>query len=116
MSAGIFNLTECNAIEQGSDFSFILIYKDSSGNPVDLTSATITAQIKQDWNTTTLASFTITKHSPATDGYIKVSLPASASVAIPPNRYRYDIRISLSGGVTHIIKGFCDIVESVTLS
>jgi hypothetical protein len=116
MSAGIFNLTDSNAIEQGADFSFSLIYKDVNNNPVNLTSATITGQIKMDWNTSALASFTITKHSPATDGYVGVSLPASASASIAPGRYKYDIRISLSGGVSHIIKGMCDVVESVTFS
>ena len=115
MSAGIFNLTDSNAIEQGSDFAFSFIYGDVNNNPVDLTSATITGQIKQDWNTTALASFTITKHSPATDGYVKISLPASSSASIAPGRYKYDIRISL-GGVSHIIKGSCDVVESITFS
>ena len=115
MSAGIFNLIDSSAIEQGSDFAFSFIYQDVNGNPVNLTSATLTGQIKQNWNTTALASFTLTKNSPATDGYVGVSLPASATVSVAPGRYKYDIRISLSG-VTHILKGICDIVESITLS
>jgi len=115
MSAGIFNLTESNAIEQGSDFAFSLIYKDNSGNPIDLTSATITGQIKQDWNTSALASFSIAKNNPATDGYVGISLPASNSASIPPGRYKYDILISLNG-ISHLIKGVCDILESVTFS
>ena len=115
MSAGIFNLVDSCAIEQGSDFSFSFIYKDVNGNPVDLTSATITGQIKLDWNTSALASFTISKHSPATDGYVGVSLAAASSASIAPGRYKYDIRISLNG-VSHIIKGTCDIVESVTFA
>jgi hypothetical protein len=115
MSAGIFNLTDSCAIEQGSDFSFSFIYKDVNGNPVNLTSATITGEIKKDWNTSSLASFTITKHNPATDGYVGISLAASSSESIPPDRYKYDIRISLNG-VNHIIKGVCDVVESVTFA
>lgn len=115
MQAGIFNLTDSCAIEQGSDFAFSFIYKDVNGDPIDLTSATLTGKIKQDWDTSTLASFTLTKHNPATDGYVGVSLAASASAAIAPGRYKYDIRISLNG-VSHIIKGTCDILESVTFS
>jgi hypothetical protein len=116
MSAGIFNLTDCNAIEQGSDFSFSFIYKDSSGVPVDLTGAVITGDIAEDWNQPALASFVITLSDPATDGVVMVALPAASSALLTPRRYRYDVRMSLSGSVTHIIKGFCDVVESITLS
>jgi hypothetical protein len=116
MPAGIFNLVDDNAIEQGSDFSFSLIYKDSDGNPINLTSATITAQIKNAWNEATLASFTVTKNSPATDGFIGLFLPAATSAGIPPERYQYDIRIAIGGNVNHIIKGTCDVTESTTFS
>jgi hypothetical protein len=115
MQAGIFNLVDNCAIEQGSDFAFSFIYKDVNGNPVNLTSATITGRITSAWNASTLANFTITKHNPATDGYVGVSLAASSSATIAPGRYKYDIRISLNG-VSHVIKGNCDILESVTFS
>ncbi|OBQ44553.1 MAG: hypothetical protein AN484_06605 [Aphanizomenon flos-aquae WA102] len=116
MPAGIFNLVDDNAIEQGSDFSFSLIYKDSDGNPINLTAATITSQIKDAWNESALASFTVTKNSPATDGFIGLFLPAATSAAIPPERYQYDIRIAIGGNVDHIIKGTCDIIESTTFA
>jgi hypothetical protein len=116
MPAGIFNLVDGNAIEQGSDFSFSLIYKDSDGNPINLTTATITSQIKDAWNESTLASFTVTKNSPATDGYIGLFLPASASASIPPERYKYDIRVVVGSNVDHILRGVCDVVESITFS
>lgn len=116
MPAGIFNLVDDNAIEQGSDFSFSLIYKDSDGNPINLTSTTITAQIKNAWDEATLASFTVTKNSPATDGFIGLFLPAATSAAIPPERYKYDIRIVAGANVDHILRGVCDIVESITFS
>lgn len=113
MSAGIFNLTGQFAVEQGSDFSFSFIYKDVNGDPVDLTDATLTGSIRQDWNTSSLASFVLTKHAPATDGYVGVSLPASSSNSIPPGQYKYDIRIS-NDGVDHVIKGSVEVLETVT--
>lgn len=116
MPAGIFNLTGSNAVEQGSDLpSFSLIYTDlTTGQPVNLTSATIKADIKKDWNTPVLASFVVTKNSPATDGVIHLALPAASTASIIPGTYRYDVQVTIGGAKTHIIKGFCDILETVT--
>jgi hypothetical protein len=116
MQAGIFNLTDGNAIQQGSDFAFSLVYKNAVRVPVDLTEAVIDSEIKADWNSPALAAFTITTSDDATDGYIGLSLPASDSSTMPPNRYKYDVRVSIDGNTQHIIKGFCDIIESTTLS
>lgn len=116
MQAGIFNLIEGSAIEQGSDFSFSLVYKDVDGNPIDLTGAVITADIKEDWNSTAVASFTISTNEPATDGVITLSIPADDTSSVSPNRYKYDVRVEMDGNVSRIIKGVCDIVESITFA
>ena len=115
MSAGIFNLIDQNAIEQGSDFSFSFIYNDVNGSPVNLTSYTLSGGVKKDWNTPVMASFTLTKHAPATDGYVGVSLSGDNSKMIPPARYRYDILAANGTVTTHVLKGFVDVVESITL-
>jgi hypothetical protein len=115
VTAGVFNLTDQNAIEQGSDFSWSFIYNDVNGSPVNLTGYTLSGSIKKDWNTSTLASFTCSKHAPATDGYVGVSLSAAGSKTIPPSRYRYDILAANGTTTTHLLKGFVDVVESVTL-
>lgn len=114
MQAGIFNLVDENAIEQGSDFNFSFIYKNPAGTPINVALANFSGVIKQDWNSNTLATFTITKNNPPTDGVVKIALSAAGSASIPVGIYKYDIRMVLGGVTTHIIKGNCQILETVT--
>jgi len=113
VTAGIFNLVDQNAIEQGSDFSFSFIYNDVNGNPVNLSSTTLTGSIKKDYNTSPVGNFTLSKSTLA--GYVGVSLAGASSSSISPDRYRYDILAANSTSTTHLLKGFVDVVESITL-
>jgi len=42
-------------------------------------------------------------------------LSGTSSGSIPPDRYRYDILAKNSSSTTHLLKGFVDVVESITL-
>jgi len=113
VAAGIFNLVDQNAIEQGSDFSFSFIYNNVNGSPVDLSTTTLTGSIKKDYNTSSVGDFTLSKSTLV--GYVGVSLSGTSSGSIPPDRYRYDILAKNSSSTTHLLKGFVDVVESITL-
>jgi len=112
--AGIFNLTDQCAIEQGSDFSFSFIYNDVNGAPVNLTGYTITGSIAKDWALPILGTFSCSAPTP-TNGTVNVSLSGAASSALIPDRYRYDILATNGSVYTHLLKGFVDVVESITL-
>jgi hypothetical protein len=113
VSAGIFNLVDQNAIEQGSDFSFSFIYNDVNGNPVDLSATSLTGAIKKDYNTNPVANFTLSTST--LTGYVGVSIAGATTGSIAPDRYRYDILAANSTSTKHLLKGFVDVVESITL-
>jgi hypothetical protein len=117
MPAGIFNLTDSNAIEQNSDFYFTITYQTSAGVPINLSTITPIGQIKNNWSDTVpLATFTITVLTPASSGVVGISLPAALSASITPGTYLYDIKFSDSsnGSVYHVLKGACQITQTVT--
>jgi len=65
---------------------------------VDITNATITGAIKGDYSdTTNLATFTVTKITPAT-GVFRVTLPAATSAALPSGSLKYEVRATWTTG------------------
>src|SRR5687768_12024760 len=99
MAAANLNIT----IEQGATFTRSIVYNDSEGNPVDLTSVTeVRGQVRDNFASPTSYAFTLTVGTPATDGTISWEMPASVTATFPITRsqkYFYDIEIEYSSGV-----------------
>ncbi len=95
-------------IEQGSSFLRIVIYRDSDGNPVDLTGYTATMQIRR-----TKESSSVIQELSTSNGYlqlggvigtISIILPASITDSLDFVWGRYDLELYPGGNATQAIR------------
>lgn len=83
----------------------ILTLKNSNGTAIDVTNATIDAEIKQDYYFPNLETFTVTKITPAS-GLVKLTLTAAQTAALHPGPLKYDVLVKYSDGtIQKILKG-----------
>jgi hypothetical protein len=102
-------------IIQRQDYELNLTLK--TGTPlavIDLTGATVQAQIRTDWDGALLGTFTATIPTPASSGVIKLVLSSAASEAIRPGDYKHDVFITRSGVKTRVLYGACKIGGAIT--
>lgn len=110
MSASTYNIT----VERNVDFCVILTLKDANGTAVDVTTATIDAEIKQDYYFPMLAEFTVTKVTPAS-GVIKLELSAAQTALLHPGVLKYDVLVKyLNGTFQKILKGNVAVDTNIT--
>ena len=110
MSASTYNLS----IERNTDFSISLILKDAGGIAIDVTNATIDAEIKQDYYFPTIQTFTVTKNAPAS-GQITLSLTAAQTAALHPGPLKYDVLVKYQNNTFQkILKGIVSIDTNIT--
>lgn len=115
MAAGEHDIT----IEQGATFQMSLLWKDSAGDPVNVTGYTARMQVREKvTSTTTLLSLTSDAGDivlGGTAGTIDVTASATATAAIDEKRGVYDIELVSPGGiVTRLLKGCVTISPEVT--
>jgi hypothetical protein len=116
MVAAVYDIT----IEQGATFVFSLIWRDSSGTPIDLTGCSARMQVRRKYNSETpWMSLTsddgdITLGGAA--GTIEVVGSAEVTETIPaPGCGVYDLEVVSAGGlVTRVIQGSATISPEVT--
>jgi hypothetical protein len=103
-------------INAGSDFSQTFTLEGSANNSAfDLTSYTVTAQIRKWAGSSTATSFTATKQTPNTSGKILLKLTSTQTSSIKPGRYVYDVVITDSYDVKNrVIEGMVLVREGVT--
>lgn len=103
-------------IYRGESFSLVVDLEYSGGTAIDLTGATITSQCKVKSTNTTLFSFNTAITAPATNGIFTLSLPASSSASLTPQKgLSYDVKIAWAGGDTkYWIGGDVDLIDTVT--
>jgi hypothetical protein len=112
MSAANYDLV----IDQGSTFAIDLTVKES-GVAKNLTGYSARAQMR---STKTAASvsgtFTCTVLNPASDGVLKMELPASTSSAMSAGLYFYDLEIHTGSDsiVKRLLEGKVTINQEVT--
>jgi archaellum component FlaG (FlaF/FlaG flagellin family) len=110
MSASTYNIS----IETNTDYSVSLILKDSGSVAINLTSATIDAEIKQNYYSPTLVAFTVTKTNPSI-GSIKLSLTAAQTAALHPGDLQYDVLVKFDNGTFQkILKGVISVTSGIT--
>ncbi len=103
-------------INAGSDFSQVFTLENISTNSVmDLSSYTVTSQMRKHSASTTSINFNSSILNPL-EGTIKIQLSSTTTSNIKPGRYIYDINAynSLDGTTTRVIEGMVLVREGVT--
>ena len=127
MAAGKYTFT----IEQGSTVNFEIQYKDSSGNPVDLTGYNGKMMIRSNYADNTPTTYATLSSSlaadgtglnfsgsngttPPTSGSIGIIISAASSSAFTFDTARYDLEIYSGSTVTRLLEGQVKLSKEVT--
>ena len=126
MAAGKYSFT----IEQGATVDFEIAYKDSSGNPIDLTGyqarmqlrpspgsdilyLTLSSSLKADGTDLNLSGSSGLK--PPTSGTIGVYISAVSSSQLSFDLVSYDLELASSNGtVTRLLEGKVKLSQEIT--
>lgn len=100
-------------IDQGSDFSSIITLTNQDGTVMDLTGFTVESQFRKSYQSSTHTPFTMSVFD-ATQGKIRLQLPAAVSSGIHAGRYLYDIEISGAGQKRRVLEGIVVISPEIT--
>jgi len=90
---GIYNFT----VQRAADHSFVLVFKDSNGDAIDLTSWTVASQAWNQARTKKYADFTVTYTNRST-GTVTLSLSDEDTVKFP-DELRYDVLLTNPSGL-----------------
>ena len=99
-------------IDQGTDFRAVIDVADTNGSVYDLSGYTTSAQMRKNYNSTSATTF-ISTHSGPT-GTISLSLTNTATSALEPGRYLYDVEISSAGAITRVVEGIVTVTPGMT--
>jgi hypothetical protein len=114
MPAGTFDIF----IEQGATFTKLITWKDSVGNPTNLTGFTARLQIRESLKAaTTIISLTNTAGITlgGTLGTINILISATSTSAITASKGVYDLELQAPDGtVTRLLEGKVTIKPEVT--
>lgn len=102
-------------IDQGSDFTSEITLQNNDDTPIDLQGFSVYSQFRKNYNSTVGYTFVATI-SNATQGKIRLSLSGTASSAIRPGRYLYDVEIigNTDNKKTRVIEGIITINAEIT--
>lgn len=102
-------------IKQGSDFSTSMTMTDDSGFPSDLSGYTGAGQIRKHYTSETFTNLEILFSADRTDGVITIGLGRTATEAMEPGRYVYDVEITSSANTrTRLVEGLVTLTPQVT--
>lgn len=80
-------------VDQGTDFTLQLSVVDTAGSAKDLTGATITAQARKDYTSSSATASFTTAITNAVGGICTISLTAATTAGIKAGRYMYDVNV-----------------------
>lgn len=86
-------------VEQGATFTTSVTVEG-----VDLTNATVSANMRRDYTSITIIPFTVTVVD-ASSGSLLLGLSATQTAALWPGRYVYDATYTIGSNVVRIIEG-----------
>jgi len=112
--AAVANLS----IDQGATFTSDITVKDINGNVFDLTGYTAVAKLAKGYSSTrTRTAMTTAFATDRTTGVLTISLTATQTAALDPERYVYDVEIiSSSNTVTRVLEGIITVRPEVSTS
>jgi len=115
MAAGNYDIT----IEQGATFMLSLVWKDTEGDPIDVSGCVARMQIRKTYNSEPVFSLTTDSDGGielgGLAGTIEIEIPAEQTELIDIRRGYYDLEIEFSNGVvTRLIQGGVDVSREVT--
>jgi hypothetical protein len=99
-------------IDQGTTYSLDLTLTNDDGTAKDLTSYTVTSQLRRSYHTNTYTDFTTQKVNDT--GTITISLTAAQTSALKQGRYVYDIEIADSSETLRVLEGIVTVTPEVT--
>lgn len=101
---------------KGESFAFVAAFKDANGTAIDLTNATITSQCRDKSTNAVLFSFVCTKTATPSDGKVTLSLSASNSGSLTPQKNAsYDVKLAWNDGtVKKYLSGDVTIIDTIT--
>lgn len=101
-------------IDQGATFTKTFTVKDSSGDVVDLTGYTGSAQIRKTTSSTDYTAFTVT-FTDRTNGLVTISLTNTQTSALEGTTYYYDVELTDgSNTVYRLSQGYAYVQPEVT--
>lgn len=114
MPAGIYNITA----EQGATLTRTVTWKNSVGDPINLTGYTARMQVRADYDSTTAVLTLTTENGGITlggsAGTIVITATATATTALSASTYVYDLELVLGSTVTRLIQGSFVVNAEVT--
>lgn len=99
-------------IDQGTTFSLTITLTNDDGTAKDLSSYTVSAQMRKSYYTSTYTDFTTAKVD--LTGELTISLTAAQTSDIKAGRYVYDIEITSSSETLRILEGIVTVTPEVT--
>jgi hypothetical protein len=99
-------------IDQGTTFSLTITLTNDDGTAKDLSSYTVSAQMRKSYYTSTYTAFTTAKVD--LTGELTISLTAAQTSDIKAGRYVYDIEITSSAETLRILEGIVTVTPEVT--
>lgn len=116
MTAGRYSIV----CEQGATKSIQMVWRDSEGDPIDLTDYSVRSQVRQTHHSIDPIldlgdEGYISILTPETNGQLSIVIPASVTASLPSGRFVFDIELEDDvGTVTRLIEGSFVVTPEVT--
>ena len=105
-------------VPQGATYPIKMRWLDSSNNPISLSGATVRAQLRKEFESSTVSiDCTIANGKATLDSngwYFGFILSATDTAAIEATSYYYDLVVTLNGDVTRAMEGRISLTPRVT--
>ena len=110
MAAGVYHLT----VEQGVDLTLQVNVQDGTGATYGLAGSTAAAQIRDTYNGSLLASFSVVTAT-GVAGRLDLALNAATASALPLSGGKWDLLLTTSGGTkVRLLNGSVTVSGEVT--
>lgn len=113
MGAGIYHIK----MDQGSTFSLVLTYKDSSGTVINLSGYTARMQMRRNYEDDSMIELTTENGRIALGGEagtVTLTISATDTAALPPVEGVYDLELVQGSVVDKLLAGTFSIAREVT--
>lgn len=101
-------------MDQGANFAFSIVAKDSLGNAIGLSGSTAYCQMRKYYTSET--AITLGTAITGGTGYITVFMGATNTAAVKPGVYFYDVELHSNNGsmVQRLVQGMVTVYPEVT--